>query len=284
MPNRLGRVERIPVDLHGPPQTMLATLYAKALDADAPRSILNDHFAKAAVAQIDYDWDKTTITPLRAPSVAVRTAHFDNWTRQFLAVHEQAVVLHVGCGLDARVYRVDPGPGVRWYDVDYPDVIGLRERVYPGRANYRMLPASVTDPSWLADIAADGPTLFIGEGLTMYLSKDDGLALLRRVVDRFPSGELQFDAFNTFGIRTQWINAVVRRSGSTLQWGIDGPGDIVDAVAGVRLLVWESVFDSDTFEMVSPAVRWLGRAMATVPALRTMAQYHRYAFGPALPA
>jgi hypothetical protein len=66
--------------------------------------------------------------------------------------------------------------------------------------------------------------------------------------------------------------------------GIDGPSDIVDALPGLRLLAWESVFDSDTFEMVSPAVRWLGRAMATVPALRTMAQYHRYAFGPALPA
>jgi hypothetical protein len=27
--------------------------------------------------------------------------------------------------------------------------------------------------------------------------------------------------------------------------------------------------------------RWLGRAMAVVPAVRTIAQYHRYAFGPA---
>ena len=115
-----------------------------------------------------------------------------------------------------------------------------------------MLPASVTDPSWLAEIPADRPTLLLGEGLTMYLTRDDGLALLRRVVDRFPSGELQFDAFNTFGIRTQAINAVVRRSGSTLHWAIDGPADIVDAVPGVRLLAWESVFDSDTFEMVSP--------------------------------
>jgi hypothetical protein len=106
---------------------------------------------------------------------------------------------------------------------------------------------------------------------------------LRRVVDRFTSGELQFDAFNTFGIRTQVINAVVRRSGSKLHWGIDGPDDIIDAVPGVRLLAWESVFDSDTFEMVSPPARRLGRAMAAVPALRTMAQYHRYAFGPALP-
>jgi hypothetical protein len=118
----------------------------------------------------------------------------------------------------------------------------------------------------------------------MYLTKNDGLALLRRVVDRFTSGELQFDAFNTFGIRTQWINAVVRRSGSKLHWGIDSPSDIVDTIPRVRLLAWESVFDSDTFEMVSPAVRWLGRAMAAVPALKMMAQYHRYAFGPAVRA
>jgi methyltransferase (TIGR00027 family) len=272
-------MERVHVDLDGPPQTMLATLYAKALDADAPKSILNDEYAKNAVARIDYDWDRTTITPRRAPSVAIRTAHFDNWARQFLAVHENAVVLHLGCGLDARVYRLDPGPGVSWYDIDYPDVIALREQVYPNRANYRLLPASVTDPSWLAEIPADRPALFLGEGLTMYLTKADGLALLRRVVDRFPSGELQFDSFNTLGIRTQVTNSVVRRSGSTLYWGINGPADILDAVPGVRLLAWESVFDSDTFDQVSPAVRRLGRVMAAVPGLRTMAQYHRYAFG-----
>lgn len=273
-------MHRIRVDLDGPPQTMLATLYAKALDADAPRSILHDRYAKAAVERIEYDWAATTIDARRAPSVAVRSAHFDNWTRQFLAVHDEAVVLHAGCGLDARVYRLDPGAGVRWFDVDYPEVIRLRERVYPARDNYRMLPASVTDPSWLADIPDDRPVLFLAEGLTMYLTKDDGLALLCRVVDRFSSGELQFDAFNTLGIRSQWINSVVRRSGSKLHWGIDEPSDIVAAVPGVRVLVWESVFDSDTFEMVSPAVRWLGRAMAAVPALRNMSQYHRYAFGP----
>ena len=50
-------MDRIRVDLEGPPQTMLATLYAKALDADASPSILGDRYAKAAVARIDYDWD-----------------------------------------------------------------------------------------------------------------------------------------------------------------------------------------------------------------------------------
>jgi len=176
---------------------------------------------------------------------------------------------------------VDPGPGMRWCDIDYPEVIELRRRVYPGRANYRMLPASVTDPSWLAEIPADRPALFIAEGLTMYLTKDDGVALLRRVVDRFPSGELQFDAFNTFAIRTQVINAVVRRSGSKLRWGIDGPGDILQAVPGTRLLSWVRWFESDTFERLPAAYQVMGRVMSLVPATANMSQYHRYAFGAA---
>jgi O-methyltransferase involved in polyketide biosynthesis len=279
----MNRVRLNVKDLSGPPQTMLATLYGKALDADAPQPILGDQYAKDAVARIDYDWETTSINARRAPSVAIRSLHFDNWARQFLAVHDAAknpaVVLHIGCGLDARVYRLDPAQGVRWYDIDYPDVIALREQVYPGRGNYQMLRASVTDPSWLAEIPADSPTLLIGEGLTPYLTRDGGLALLRRVVDRFPSGELQFDAYSRFGIRTQAINPVVRRSGSTLRWAINGPGDIVDAVPGVRLLVCESVFESDTFGLLSPVNRWMGRAMAAVPPLRTLAQYHRYAFG-----
>ena len=81
----------------------------------------------------------------------------------------------------------------------------------------------------------------------MYLTQEDGVALLRRIVDHFPSGELQFDAFNRLGIKSQWTNTVVRRSGATLHWGIDGPDDIIEAVPGVRLLAWVSAIDVGRF-------------------------------------
>jgi hypothetical protein len=55
-------VDRIRVDLYGPPQTMLATLHAKALDADLPNPILGDAVRNS-------------------PSVTTRTAHFDTWAR-----------------------------------------------------------------------------------------------------------------------------------------------------------------------------------------------------------
>jgi O-methyltransferase involved in polyketide biosynthesis len=273
--------DKLQVDLRGAPQTMLATLYAKALDADLPNPILGDRYAKEVVKRIDYDWKKTTITARTSPSVTTRSAHFDNWVRQFLAVHPEAVVLHLGCGLDSRFFRLDPGPGVDWYDVDYPDVAALRQQLYPSSDHYHVVAASVTDPAWPADVPQDRPALMIAEGLTMYLTRDDGIALLRRVVEHFPSGELQFDAFNKLGIKTQWSNMVVRRSGSTLYWGINGPDDIIEAVPGLRLLACVSPFDSDTFKEVPRVYRAMANVMSVVPALRYMARYHRYAFGPA---
>lgn len=268
---------------------MLATFYAKALDADLPNSILHDHWAKQIVDRIDYDWSRTSITAGNSPAVTTRSAHFDHWTRQFLAVHPEATVLHLGCGLDSRFFRVgDIGAGVLWFDIDYPEVAALRERLYAGAGasaatgdvseRYRVIAASVTDPGWLADIPRDRPVLMLGEGLTMYLTEADGLALLRRIVAQFPSGELQFDAFSRFGIATQWSNAVVRRSGATLHWGINRPDEIVTAVPGVRLLAWQSPFETASFRQVSWPFRAMARAMSALPATKYMAQYHRYAF------
>jgi O-methyltransferase involved in polyketide biosynthesis len=270
--------EKLHVDLSGAPQTMLATFYAKAVDADLEKPILGDRYAKEIVDRIDYDWKKTTITAAISPAVTTRSAHFDKWARQFLAAHPDAVVLHLGCGLDARFFRLDTGPGVEWYDVDYPDVADLRRQLYPTRDHYHLVAASVTDPGWLNDIPGDRPVLAIGEGLTMYLTEEDGVALLRRIVDHFPSGELQFDAFNRLGIKSQWINTVVRRSGATLHWGINGPDDIVKAVPRVRLLAWVSAIDDDAFDKVPWYYRATLKAMQLLPVLRYMAQYHRYAF------
>jgi O-methyltransferase involved in polyketide biosynthesis len=104
----------------------------------------------------------------------MRAWHFDQWTRAFLAANPESTVLHLGCGLDTRVYRIDPGPKVRWFDVDFPDVIALREPLYPARDGYRRIGSSVTDLAWLDAIPGDTPVLVVAEGLMMYLHEKDG--------------------------------------------------------------------------------------------------------------
>jgi len=271
--------DKVSVDLSGAAQTMLATLYLKALDADFDRPVLGDRYAKEAVSRLDYDFREIGITARWAPLITVRTAQYDIWARQFLAVHQQCTVVHLGCGLDSRVFRLDPGPGVQWYDVDYPSVIKLREQIYRMRAQYHLLATSATDLSWLDQIPADRPVLLLAEGISMYLTEDEGVSLLRRVVDRFPSGELQIDFYNRLAIKSQKAHTLVRRTGSTLHWAVDSPQDILSRVPGIRLLIAATLFDASTFHRASTGFRLAKGLVRTVPPLRTALQYHRYAFG-----
>jgi O-methyltransferase involved in polyketide biosynthesis len=272
--------EKVSVDLSGAAQTMLATLYLKALDADFDRPVLCDRYAKEAVSHLDYDFREIGITAKWAPLITVRTAQYDIWARQFLAVHQQCTVMHLGCGLDSRVFRLDPGPGVQWYDIDYPAVIALREKIYPTRPRYHLVASSATDQSWLDQIPPDRPVLLLAEGVSMYLTEHDGIALLRRVVDRFGSGELQVDFYNWLAIKSQKMHTLVRRTGSTLHWAVDSPQDIVSRVPGVRLLIAVTFFDASTFRRASAGFRLAGGLVRVIPPLRTALQYHRYAFGP----
>lgn len=259
-------------------ETLLGTLYGRALDARADQPILGDPMAAETVEKIDYDFARLRVTPNIASSVAVRAKDLDRWTREFLSAHAEATVVHLGCGLDTRVWRIDPGPGVHWFDVDFPEVIALRERLYPQRANYTQLGSSVTDPRWLAQVPADRPVLVVAEGLTMYLKPADARALLQRITDRFEHGALLFDVFNTLGIRLQKLNPVVRRSGSKLYWGVDDPQQLVRWNPRLRLVEAPGA-------MESPAVRELPRqygliaaVMRIAPPLRYLGRYLRYEF------
>src|SRR5512135_2399148 len=132
-------------------ETYLATLYGKALDAAVEHPILGDKFAADAVARIDYNFKELKLPNGGEITLPMRAWHFDQWTRAFLASSPEATVLHLGCGLDTRVYRIDPGPRVRWYDVDFPDVIALREQLYPLRDGYTLVGSSLAELGWLSD-------------------------------------------------------------------------------------------------------------------------------------
>ncbi|KUI39137.1 methyltransferase [Mycobacterium sp. GA-2829] len=278
-PAAAGAVE---VDLTGPPQTMLDMVFAKALDARSPHPVLGDTYAVDLINRVQYDAQNNPITKQRrrqVSSITVRAAQFDIWVRQFLAAHENAVVLHLGCGLDSRVFRVDPGPGVEWFDVDFPDVIALKERFYPSREHYHLVAASVTDPAWLDQIPTDRPVLVLAEGVSMYLLEEDGIALMRRVVERFPSGEFQFDFWSRFGTKAQRKNnTVVRWSGSALGWSVDRPEEIMEKVPGTRVLTAISLFDAETVARLPKGLRRFSRGASRTPVLRKIVQLHRYAF------
>ncbi len=267
------------ITLTGAPATMLATLYGKALDSRTSDPVLGDRYADDAIARIDYDFASTGMTASTAAGVALRSRQLDDWTRSFIARHPETTVLHLACGLDTRALRLDPPPSVRWIDLDYPEVIGLRSRLLASPAgDYRTVAASVTDDGWLAEVPADRPTVAVFEGLTMYLHKPDGRRLIERITGRFARGELLFDCYGTIGIRLQKLVPAVRNAGATLHWGIDDPHEIEGWHDGLRLVDALRSVDMPGLEKLP----WTGRAqlwvLARIPGLRDVGRILRYRF------
>lgn len=255
-------------------ETLLATLYGRAIDSRAKNPVLGDTTAADTVRRLDYDFTRMRLSPGDAAGVALRARQLDVWTARFLARHEEATVVHLGCGLDTRVQRLDPGPGVRWYDIDYPEVIALRRELYPERAGCTAIPSSVTDPAWTAQIPSDRPTMIVAEGLLMYLTEEDGTALLRRLMAHVPGGELAFDAFSRFAIRAQRLNRVVVKAGARLHWGT-GPAGIARLSPQLEIVEHLSALEIPGIEKLPAAYRLAARASLKVPAVRDMARmYH----------
>lgn len=204
--------------------TNLVTLYLRAYESRSRRPILGDHIAAEAVDRIDYDFKRIHRTSLPASNqylVALRAKQLDDWCAAFLARHPDAVVLHLGCGLDGRGFRLAPPPSVLWFDLDQPAVIELRRRLYDDTDSYRMIGSSVTDPQWLDHIPTGRPTLVVAEGLLMYLQESEVRQLLERLTDRFDSGELLFDTLSALAPR---LSKVLTRG--IITWGIRDARDI----------------------------------------------------------
>ncbi|WHT16965.1 class I SAM-dependent methyltransferase [Crossiella sp. CA-258035] len=250
--------------------TLLGTLYLRAWESGAPRPILGDHHAAEAIRRIDYDFAKLhrRVRPeANQYLVALRATQFDDWAVDFLRRHPDAVVLHLGCGLDSRALRLVPPSTVDWFDLDQPEVIELRRKLYPEREHYRLIGSSVTDPSWLAGIPADRPALVIAEGLLPYLGEAEVRQLLQRLVTHFGSGELHFDA----GAR--WL-AKLSPLGA---WGLRDAREVERWHPRLRCLE-EVAFTARYARIPSPAYRRLYQVMNAIPFCRNIFREYRFSF------
>ncbi|MCV7103232.1 class I SAM-dependent methyltransferase [Mycobacterium palustre] len=234
--------------------TNLVTLYLRAYESRSERPILGDKAAADAVQRIDYDFKRihrSSVPAINQYLVVLRAKRLDDWCADFLRDHPDAVVLHLGCGLDGRAFRLDPPPSVLWYDVDQPSVIELRRRLYGDTERYRMIGSSVTDAEWLQQIPTGRPTLVVAEGLLMYLPESEVRRLLQRLTDRFDCGEMVFDTLSRLA---PLLSKVL--SGGIVKWGIRDVRELQAWNPRLRLVERISTL-ADYRKIDSTPVRWL---------------------------
>lgn len=271
------------IRLTGEKETLLITLYCKAEESRLADSLLHDHFAAEVVSRIDYDFAKLHVDRDMMIGVSVRAHILDGWTHEFIAKHPDGTVLHLGCGLDSRIFRIDPPPGIRWFDIDQAEVIALRDRLYPARDGYGLIGASVTSVDWLDEVPTDRPILILAEGLLPYLPEEEVLPLLDRLTRLDPGGELAFDAYNRFGLMLIGMQPSIRATGAQLHWSIEDPSDLEAQLPQLTLITDLKSYDSAWFgEGQAARLSWFGQltlmTFAMVPPLANLGRILRYRF------
>src|SRR5262249_28410773 len=122
---------------------------------------------------------------------------------------------------------LDPPSGVTWIDVDYPEVIELRKRLYPKREGYEMIGSSLADLEWVGRLPEDRPAWVLLEGVSMYLTPDAMGRLLSSLTGHFPRGGIAFDALSPAATRMARGNRSLRATGATFGgFGVDDPDEL----------------------------------------------------------
>jgi len=212
-------------------------------------------------------------------AAVVRARALDDWARSFLAEHRQVVVLNLGCGLDARVYRIDPPATVDWYDLDYPEVIDLRQEFLPPREHCNLIGSSVTELTWLERIPRGRPVLVIAEGLVPYLTETDARRLLTSIVDAFPTGQIELDIVSVSAWRFSSWDPLGRRYNAQFHCGFDDPTALADWHPRLEYVEEAPMNDSPVLLARAPAaVRRTYRVLNLLPGFRRSSRIVRFRF------
>ena len=234
--------------LSGVAETLLLPLYIRAIESQRPDALLKDDKAVALVKQMNYD--SSWMTKMRVDEedkvgLVLRNREFDRFVQDFLTRNPEAVVVHIGCGLDARFERVDNGR-VEWFDLDLPEVIELRRQFIGGEGTrYHLLAHSAFDSAWLDTVSAHRPRpfLFLAEGVLMYFDEAQVKSLVLALRERFPGAELVLDAFSPFLIRMNNLRISRTKIGARYHWGLKRGKDLEQWSDGITLLDEWFVFD-----------------------------------------
>jgi len=258
--------------LSGVAETLLIPLYNRAMESLRSDALIEDGKAVALVTQGSLDFSRVRQIPMNELLKAMRiifTREFDRYTRDFLSRHPQAVVVHIGCGLDSRLERVDNGQ-VEWYDLDLPEVIDLRRKYLGDEGErYHLLGCSALEDAWLEAVNepvgmeahAPRPFLFLAETVFVYFTEAQVKALVLRLCKHFQGAELVFDGWRPFEI---WLgNRHLSNSpfAGLMRWGFWHGQEIEDWGPGIHLLDEWGFFDQPEprlapYRWMAPLFRW----------------------------
>ena len=220
------------VNLSGVQETLLIPLAARAIAPTRyPEIDFCDQLSAKALVTLNIDVSRFTSDDSTMRRCLLRAKWFDGIARKFLDKHPEGLCVSLGAGLDNRALRIgiDRYPKANWIDVDLPDVMDLRHRVFPEHSQVQDLTCDITSLDWM-DVTSwkkGRPVLFLAEGVLMFLLPKLGkklIATLGRVADQKSSYiELAFNYVSPTMVKFGHRNKSVSQTQAVFRWGIKRP-------------------------------------------------------------
>jgi methyltransferase (TIGR00027 family) len=202
-------------------QTLVISLYARALESELDEGILSDPQAVELLRRLAPDVSRFKSMRITQVTTAMRTEIIDEATAAFIERVAEPVVVELGAGLSTRAFRL-ANERVQWIAVDLPGVEQLWHELIGTSDKRRFICGSVLERGWeqaLATIARER-VLFIAEGLLMYLKPAEVRALIGGLAARFRGSELLFDALGPIMASSSRLHPAVSKTGAAFSWGV----------------------------------------------------------------
>lgn len=194
-------------------ETLVIPVYGRKMCTELFPNLFQDEEALRLINEIDYDFSElakkseSMMQQFGFLEVAMRQNDLAWEVRDYLKAHPKAAVVNLGCGLDATGRRCDNGT-CKIYNLDFPDVIAIRNDLLPAGEREQNIACYLNDTSWFAQIDATEGVVFFAAGVFYYFLKSQVKTLVQAMSKAFPGGRLVFDAANQKAVKLMlktWI-------------------------------------------------------------------------------
>ena len=200
-------------------KTLFIPLYGKS-QVSKKDIILNDPTAEKIWEAESFPIHGKSKSKWLAYNMAMRARVFDDWTEALLRVNNDALVLHIGCGLDSRCLRVKE-PYLNWIDVDFPEVLSLRKKYYEVNDTYHMMAIDASKTEEIEKLPDSDTAIAVLEGISMYLTNEQVSRLFQTLERKYACLHILMDVYTEFGAKASKYKNPVNDVGVTELCGID---------------------------------------------------------------
>ena len=187
-------------------ETLIIPLFARKVCSELYPNLYRDETAVQLINEIDYDFSQveknshSLMQRFGSLEVAMRQYDLAFEVRDYLKNHPNATVVNLGCGLDSTGRACDNG-SCKIYNLDFPDVITVRNELLPAGDREQNIPCDLNDTAWFSQIDASGGAVFFASGVFYYFLTEQVKVLVQSMADAFPGGLLVFDSANRTAVK-----------------------------------------------------------------------------------